>query len=128
MISEHTIRLYWLDINLLLTLLKAILKYFFFFFSSRRRHTRLQGDWSSDVCFSEIIRRHTRLQGDWSSDVCSSDLGCAMGCTFCATGRLGLTRNLAAWEIVAAFCAVRDEAPGRVTGAVFQGQGEPLHN
>src|SRR2546426_4934985 len=45
-----------------------------FFFSSRRRHTRLQGDWSSDVCSSEIIRRHTRLQGDWSSDVCSSDL------------------------------------------------------
>src|SRR5256885_14196441 len=33
--------------------------FFFFFFSSRRRHTRLQGDWSSDVCSSdlEIIRR-----------------------------------------------------------------------
>src|SRR2546426_7496518 len=47
---------------------------FLFFFSSRRRHTRLQGDWSSDVCSSEIMIRHTRLQGDWSSDVCSSDL------------------------------------------------------
>src|ERR1022692_4206733 len=46
-----------------------------FFFSSRRRHTRLQGDWSSDVCSSDLSgRRHTRLQGDWSSDVCSSDL------------------------------------------------------
>src|SRR2546426_3577240 len=45
-----------------------------FFFSSRRRHTRLQGDWSSDVCSSDIMIRHTRLQGDWSSDVCSSDL------------------------------------------------------
>src|ERR1022692_2789950 len=44
------------------------------FFSSRRRHTRLQGDWSSDVCSSDLSRRrHTRLQGDWSSDVCSSD-------------------------------------------------------
>src|ERR1022692_1808513 len=44
------------------------------FFSSRRRHTRLQGDWSSDVCFFfSSRRRHTRLQGDWSSDVCSSD-------------------------------------------------------
>src|SRR6478735_10732892 len=30
---------------------------FFFFFSSRRRHTRLQGDWSSDVCSSDLIRR-----------------------------------------------------------------------
>src|SRR3989454_6614798 len=47
---------------------------FFFFFSSRRRHTRLQGDWSSDVCSSDLMIRHTRLQGDWSSDVCSSDL------------------------------------------------------
>src|SRR5256885_13283645 len=29
----------------------------FFFFSSRRRHTRLQGDWSSDVCSSDLCRR-----------------------------------------------------------------------
>src|SRR6266850_6214690 len=36
--------------------------YFFFFFSSRRRHTRLQGDWSSDVCSSDLILR--RLDGD----------------------------------------------------------------
>src|SRR5256885_15597091 len=33
--------------------------YFFFFFSSRRRHTRLQGDWSSDVCSSDLSQaRH----------------------------------------------------------------------
>src|SRR6266850_6195210 len=31
--------------------------FFFFFFSSRRRHTRLQGDWSSDVCSSDLARR-----------------------------------------------------------------------
>src|SRR3989454_7677446 len=31
--------------------------YFFFFFSSRRRHTRLQGDWSSDVCSSDLLPR-----------------------------------------------------------------------
>src|SRR6266850_6129103 len=30
--------------------------FFFFFFSSRRRHTRLQGDWSSDVCSSDLCR------------------------------------------------------------------------
>ena len=29
--------------------------FFFFFFSSRRRHTRLQGDWSSDVCSSDLV-------------------------------------------------------------------------
>jgi 23S rRNA (adenine2503-C2)-methyltransferase len=58
----------------------------------------------------------------------SSQAGCAMGCAFCATGRLGLTRNLDAGEIVAQFLAVRDEAPGRISGAVFMGQGEPFHN
>ncbi len=58
----------------------------------------------------------------------SSQVGCAMGCAFCATGRLGHRRDLATWEMVAAFVLVRDEAPGRVSGAVFQGQGEPLLN
>src|SRR5256885_9158576 len=35
----------------------------FFFFSSRRRHTRLQGDWSSDVCSSDLTRSPTRRLG-----------------------------------------------------------------
>src|SRR5256885_8869049 len=34
----------------------------FFFFSSRRRHTRLQGDWSSDVCSSDLVRLALGLQ------------------------------------------------------------------
>src|SRR5215467_2865035 len=34
--------------------------FFFFFFSSRRRHTRLQGDWSSDVCSSDLVHRGDR--------------------------------------------------------------------
>lgn len=58
----------------------------------------------------------------------SSQAGCAMGCDFCATGRLGLHRHLQAWEIVSAFCTVRDHTEGRVSGAVFMGQGEPFHN
>src|SRR2546426_9849886 len=35
--------------------------YFFFFFSSRRRHTRLQGDWSSDVCSSDLTAASTTV-------------------------------------------------------------------
>src|SRR5205807_7052549 len=35
--------------------------FFFFFFSSRRRHTRLQGDWSSDVCSSDLAAVLSRL-------------------------------------------------------------------
>ncbi len=60
----------------------------------------------------------------------SSQVGCGLACDFCATGRLGLTRNLLAWEMVSSFMAVRDDIapPGRVTGAVFMGQGEPLLN
>lgn len=75
----------------------------------------------------EVVR--IPLHADGRFTVClSSQVGCAMRCAFCATGRLGLRRNLEAWEIVSAFLTVRDEAPGRVSGAVFQGQGEPLQN
>ncbi len=60
----------------------------------------------------------------------SSQVGCAMGCVFCATGRLGLKRHLSRAEIVLQVIAVRERlAPGqRITGVVFMGQGEPLHN
>ena len=87
---------------------------------------------SPDGALSEAVRIPLEKPGRFT--VClSSQVGCAMRCVFCATGRLGLSRNLQAWEMVSAFCVVRDEAlreelPGRVTGAVFMGQGEPLHN
>ncbi|HEY1557745.1 MAG TPA: radical SAM protein [Kofleriaceae bacterium] len=59
----------------------------------------------------------------------SSQVGCALGCAFCATGRMGLTRNLEAWEIVEQVRVVRARLPrGRVHGVVFQGMGEPLAN
>ena len=80
-----------------------------------------------DGLFAEAVRIPLEAEGRFT--VClSSQVGCAMGCTFCATGRLGLARNLEPWEMVAQFLAVRAAAPGEVTGAVFQGQGEPLHN
>src|SRR5256885_8801670 len=40
-----------------------LLIFFFFFFSSRRRHTRLQGDWSSDVCSSDLWIAHFHTGG-----------------------------------------------------------------
>src|SRR5512136_2805355 len=58
----------------------------------------------------------------------SSQAGCALGCAFCATGDLGLTRSLASWEIVAQLLHVRRDSARPVTGAVFMGQGEPFHN
>ena len=75
----------------------------------------------------EAVRIGLEKEGRYT--IClSSQAGCAMACAFCATGRLGLLRNLTAAEIVGQFLAVRDESPGRVTGAVFMGQGEPFHN
>src|SRR5437764_2058940 len=44
-------------------LLSSVVVCFFFFFSSRRRHTRYIGDWSSDVCSSDLSRPHRRGQG-----------------------------------------------------------------
>jgi 23S rRNA (adenine2503-C2)-methyltransferase len=58
----------------------------------------------------------------------SSQAGCALGCAFCATGRLGLTRSLESWEIVAQYLAVRADSRLPIQGAVFMGQGEPFHN
>src|SRR5256885_4776564 len=41
----------------------------FFFFSSRRRHTRLQGDWSSDVCSSDLVAPGAKLIGLGTGDI-----------------------------------------------------------
>jgi 23S rRNA (adenine2503-C2)-methyltransferase len=60
----------------------------------------------------------------------SSQVGCAMGCSFCLTGTLGLTRNLSLFEIVEQVMAVqREVGPGtKITNIVYMGMGEPLHN
>lgn len=59
----------------------------------------------------------------------SSQVGCALGCVFCATGTMGLRRNLHAWEIAAQVREVvlRDPAD-TPTNIVFMGMGEPLVN
>ncbi|MFO0585084.1 MAG: radical SAM protein [Anaeromyxobacter sp.] len=58
----------------------------------------------------------------------SSQAGCPLACAFCATGKLGLERNLASWEIVQQVLHVRRNAERPVTGVVFMGQGEPFLN
>ena len=58
----------------------------------------------------------------------SSQVGCALGCAFCATGRLGFERNLAAWEIVDQVCQIQADSAEPVRGVVFMGMGEPLLN
>ncbi len=58
----------------------------------------------------------------------STQVGCGMGCTFCATGLAGLIRNLTAGEIVDQVLTVQRLTGERVTHVVFMGMGEPLAN
>jgi 23S rRNA (adenine2503-C2)-methyltransferase len=58
----------------------------------------------------------------------SSQVGCALACAFCQTGRMGFTRNLEVWEIVEQLRLVRAKADRPVRGAVFMGMGEPMLN
>ena len=58
----------------------------------------------------------------------SSQVGCALACDFCATGRLGGIRSLKTWEILAQVRAIAAEADHPIRGAVFMGMGEPFLN
>jgi 23S rRNA (adenine2503-C2)-methyltransferase len=84
---------------------------------------------TADGAVVEAVRIPLERAGRFSACV-SSQVGCALACAFCATGRLGLSRNLEAWEIVEQVRLVRSTlGPGqRVHGVVFQGMGEPLAN
>ncbi|MFO0661139.1 MAG: 23S rRNA (adenine(2503)-C(2))-methyltransferase RlmN [Polyangiaceae bacterium] len=77
----------------------------------------------------ETVRIPLEKPGRFSVCV-SSQVGCALACAFCATGRLGLKRNLEVWEIAEQVRVVSRELPegGRIHGVVFQGMGEPLAN
>lgn len=89
---------------------------------------------TSDAHVIETVRIPLEIEGRFSVCV-SSQVGCALACAFCATGRMGLSRNLETWEIVEQVRIVRrglgaGHANGRprVHGVVFQGMGEPMAN
>jgi 23S rRNA (adenine2503-C2)-methyltransferase len=58
----------------------------------------------------------------------SSQVGCPMGCLFCATGLGGFDRNLTAGEIVGQYLRLQSISPRRISHVVFMGMGEPLLN
>lgn len=72
-------------------------------------------------------------RGQWTICV-SSQVGCAMGCTFCSTGKMGFIRNLSLDEITDQyrfwkwFLAQDPSMPERISNVVFMGMGEPLNN
>jgi len=75
-----------------------------------------------------VLMRHD----DGRNTVCvSCQVGCPMGCAFCATGKMGLTRNLTMFEIleqVLFFARYLKKEDSSVTNVVFMGMGEPMLN
>ena len=63
----------------------------------------------------------------WSQCI-STQVGCRMGCTFCATGMGGLIRNLTAAEMLSEIETAQKDAGVRVSSVVLMGMGEPLDN
>lgn len=86
---------------------------------------------ADDKPFETVLMENARDQ--WTICV-SSQIGCAMRCTFCATGKMGLKRSLLADEIVdqmrfwRKFLADKPSLPQRISNVVFMGMGEPLAN
>ncbi len=58
----------------------------------------------------------------------SSQVGCGMDCSFCATGKLGLTRNLEPAEIIDQMLITEEVTGEKITNIVYMGMGEPLQN
>lgn len=58
----------------------------------------------------------------------STQVGCALGCIFCASGVNGVKRDLLTWEIVEQFLEVQRHTQDRIGNVVFMGMGEPLVN
>ena len=75
-------------------------------------------------CIETVLMRYHH-----GNTVCiSSQVGCRMGCAFCATGLAGLSRSLTAQEMVDQVLHVSRDFGERVTSVVFMGQGEPFAN
>jgi 23S rRNA (adenine2503-C2)-methyltransferase len=91
--------------------------------STRKTLFALEGGQAIEVVLMRYARRRTAC--------ISTQAGCGMGCVFCATGQMGLQRNLSPGEIIAQvlFFARQLKAEGRgLTNVVVMGMGEPFHN
>ncbi|NLB65893.1 MAG: 23S rRNA (adenine(2503)-C(2))-methyltransferase RlmN [Lentisphaerae bacterium] len=65
---------------------------------------------------------------DWTTVCLSTQVGCKMGCVFCASGQCGFARNLSAGEMVAQVHLVAAVAGRRPDNVVYMGMGEPFDN
>lgn len=101
-------------------------------FSSQKKDT-----YKAILTLADDARVETVLMANardhWTICV-SSQVGCAMACTFCATGKMGFTRNLTSDEILdqyrfwSGFLSDHKDLPSRISNIVFMGMGEPMAN
>jgi len=84
---------------------------------------------AADGCEIEaVIVPMGARQNTWRTLCVSSQVGCARGCTFCQTARMGLLRNLTVEEILGQVWAARLALGADVRNLVFMGMGEPMDN
>jgi len=82
---------------------------------------------ADDLKIETVLMRHN----DRNTICVSSQVGCPMGCAFCATGTMGLKRNLTMGEIIAQvllFARLLKKTEEKITNIVFMGMGEPFLN
>ena len=84
---------------------------------------------ANNQCGETVIIPYHRAGRPTRTTLCvSSQLGCAMGCTFCQTAQLGLLKNLTARDIVEQWFVARHQFNRPIDNIVFMGMGEPMDN
>ena len=96
--------------------------------------TKLLLKTTNDASVETVLMQYpsSKIGGHPRSTICvSTQIGCAMGCVFCATGQMGFETNLSAEEIVTQvihFANILQQRGEHVTNIVFMGMGEPMSN
>ncbi len=96
--------------------------------------TKLLLDLNDENSVETVLMQYapTKIGGHPRSTICvSTQIGCAMGCVFCATGQMGFETNLKAEHIVSQvihFADILQQRGEHVTNLVFMGMGEPMAN
>jgi len=76
----------------------------------------------------EMIESVLMIDGKRVTVCLSTQVGCAVDCDFCATGKMGFIQNLTAGEIVDQFLQLQNIIKNKITNVVFMGMGEPFLN
>ena len=79
---------------------------------------------ADNCCVESVVMKYKH-----GYSICiSTQVGCRMGCTFCATGKSGFSRNLAASEMLAQIQSAQKDLGIQISNIVLMGMGEPLDN